>query len=179
MLKVTEGPNRNLILRSDPWPPADEHFLLLDTPCSLLRLLGGLAPTWSLAGHRYGVGHSGRFTQAGAGAFLSLRHRALCCSGGTTLVNHPHLLPRASALLQGHSLPCKMPELLFFCLVWLKPTSEGALERGRPFKAGARRCTRPSFRVNQLVCTTSKMLDQSMLARKLTKGFLLRLLKGF
>lgn len=131
MLKVTEGPNRNLILRSDPWPPADERFLLLDTPCSLLRLLGGLAPTWSLAGHRYGVGHSGRFTQAGAGASVSLRHRALCCSGGTTLVNLPICFQGQVLCFRVTACHARCLNSFFFCLVWLKPTSEGALERGR------------------------------------------------
>lgn len=38
MLKVTKhiqdrAPNRSMLLRSDPWPPADERFLLLNTPC--------------------------------------------------------------------------------------------------------------------------------------------------
>ena len=124
-------PNRSPLLRSDPWPPADEHFLLLDTPCSpLWCLLGGISRTWRVAGHRYGVGCSGRVTQGGAGASLSLGHRALRCNGVTTLVILPLLFPRANALLWGHSLPCRMSDSLFFCLTWLEAAFEGALERG-------------------------------------------------
>lgn len=104
------------------WGPTLGHLLMgisfCWTPCALC-----CGVSWEVF-HRHGVwqgtdmgfGCSGRVTQGGAGASLSLGHRALCC----TLVNLPHLFPRANALFWGHSLPCKVSDPLFFqsCMAW-------------------------------------------------------------
>ena len=130
VLRVTKhiqgrAPNGSLLLRSDPRPPANEHFPLLDSlRPPLWCLLGGLARAWNEAGHRHGVGCSSSFSRGGAGVSLSLGHRGLCCNKRITLMNLPHLFLRANVL------PCKKSNALFLCLAWLEAMFEGVLEKG-------------------------------------------------
>lgn len=100
--------NRSLLWRSDPWPPANGHFLLLDDQYPIFWcILGGLSHVLNVAGHTSGAGCSCRITQGGAGASLPSRaQRAQSPSGGNHTGESPPF-PRAIILLWGHSLPCK------------------------------------------------------------------------
>lgn len=84
---------------------------------------------WSVAGHRYGVGCSGRVTQGGAGVCLSLGHRAVLQRGV-----HPGESPQSASMGKcsalGSQLAMQDVRCPFLCLAWLKATSEGALKMG-------------------------------------------------
>lgn len=109
--------NRGLLWRSDLWPPANGHFLLLDDQYpTFWSLLGGLSHVLNVAGHVNGAGCSCRITQGGARASVpSGAQRAQSPSGGNCTGESPPF-PRANILLWGHSLPCKTSSPLCYIL---------------------------------------------------------------